>query len=159
MITDAIGIEFVFKGYTDHLSRLFCQVPVEEYTWHVACSECYFPLPRGITESFLPKGVYSGAEFAAILHREKEYYILEISLYAVPQGCAFDPNEIGTYEDYVKSPAVLALLCADNEVDFYTKDPNILKSVSNACEQYYSCNRRNEPFRIKTVQNDERTGF
>lgn len=154
---EAIGIHFDFpRGYDRHLAQLFEYIVIDKYTWYVTCSDNYY-LCNGRIEQFLPDGVYSGRDFCRQIHSCQEYYIHLVRLLAVREGKLLEQDSIHTYRDYMNSNAEIALLCADSMVDFYAKNPYVLKAVMESCERYFSTTAES-PYFI-TLKNETRTGF
>ncbi len=151
-MSDIIGLDFKIRGYANHFAELFESLPIEEYTWHVDCSENFYS-HCGKVDLFLPNGVYSGSEFKQALFETPSYYIHLIRLLAVPNGIDFNVNQINTYDDYVNSPVEIAFLSGDSIVDLY------IKSASHLNRVYELCKKRYASISLLTEANDTRTEF
>ena len=156
--TNHIGLSFwALNAYTDHLAQILEGIPVEDYTWHVSCSE---NLVSPVTRDhwcFLPDGVYSGTEFADLI-RTPKYYLYLLQLIAVPNGVACDVEGIKNSSDFAKSTAEIALSCADRLIDLYAKGEK-LDLLVKACEKYCSADPTSEGIQLFTKETEERYGF
>lgn len=127
-------------SYTNHFAHLFESLSMEDYTWYVTYSEndCSVPQSPHHVDHFLPEGVYSSKELLDLITERPQYYILQLSMYAVPSGVPFAPERIKVYKDYLESAAELAFFSGDSIVSFYAKDEAILKNIFASAKHHYT---------------------
>lgn len=156
MNSNKIGVSFPLPSdYGKYLFDLFSGINPERFSWHVQNEEilCYNSYSQVIDTELFKRGIYSGIEFSEIISKYS-CYIIFARIFAVPNGLAFNPEDIKTYNDYLISNCKLAFLCADGFVDFYSKDMNIIEAVADSCRFIL----KNE-YSFITDESDSRTSF
>lgn len=132
------GISFEIPNeYGRFLGQILKPMKVEEYNWWVGGEESY-ALANGELEELFP-GLIEDMEGRALkdIIENNEYYLIFQDIKAFPlksKTC-----EIKTYDDFLNSSCVLALLVIDSSyIAVYCKDPELLEGLyNNAKEQGY----------------------
>lgn len=156
MNSNKTGVSFVLPGdYGKYLFDLFSGIHPERFSWYIEDKEVlsYNSYNEEIDTELFKRGIYSGIEFSEIISQNSCYIVLA-RIFAVPNGLAFNPEDIKTYNDYLSSNCELAFLCADGFVDFYSKDMNIIETVADTCR----LTLKNE-YSFITDESDSRTSF
>lgn len=148
------GVQFEIPNeYGRFLGEILKRFNVEEHNWWIGGEESYILVDGELKELF--PGIVNNMDGRILkgIIEDHDYYLIFQDIKAFPRNCK--TSEIKTYEEFIKSTCVLALLVVDSSyITLYCKDIKVLEGVyRNGMDQGYL------NLNYITDENDFRTGL
>lgn len=132
------GVSFEIPNeYGRFLGQILKPFKTEEYNWWIGGEESY-TLVEGELEALFPELINDmDGETLKNIIENNEYYLIFQDIKAFPK--TFKTSEIKTYDEFINSNCILALLVIDSSyVTVYCKDTEVLEGIyNNSKEQGY----------------------